>query len=226
MMNHADALKIGNWLVEQLESCCEFEPPMYIDRLCRLAGGLRRLKPDVHDIELVAKPILKAPRPEFGKPVFKTEFDKVLFGLEQSQHLKRIKGKDKMKQYAINLELFGLKPMFNPFTVEFYLVTPPAQWGVNLAIRTGPGSPGNHFSKWIVTPRKAGGSLPDGYRVKHAAVWREDQIDAKSEPIKGETPIPMPDEINFLDFLGLGWLEPKNRIARWKQTEYRLDISP
>jgi DNA polymerase/3'-5' exonuclease PolX len=214
-MKYDEALQIGTWLTDQLRETCEFEPPMYMHRLCTLAGGLRRLKDDVHDIEVVAKPILKAPRPEFGKPVFISAFDKILFELEKSGHLKRIKGKDKMKQYAINLELFGLKPMLNPFTVEFYLVTPPAQWGVNFAIRTGPGSPGNNFSKWIVTTRKAGGRLPDGYRVKHAAVWRQDQIDAKGEPFKGEKPLDMPLEEDFLDFLNLGWIEPKDRVARW-----------
>lgn len=215
-MKHADALMIGKVLIARLEEACEFEPPICIDRLCKLAGGLRRLKPDVHDIEIVAKPILKPLRPEFGKPIFKTAFDKVLFELEQSKHLKKIKGKDKMKEYAINLELFGIKPMIIPFTVEFYLVTPPAQWGVDFVIRTGPGSRENNFSQWIVTPRSKGGRLPDGFRVKDAAVWRDHQIDQKGKPFPGEEPIPMPTEEDFLDFLELLWVEPKDRVARWK----------
>jgi DNA polymerase/3'-5' exonuclease PolX len=216
-MKHADALMIGNVLVARLEETCEFEPPMYIDRLCKLAGGLRRRKPDVHDIEIVAKPNLKAPRPEFGKPIFKTAFDKVLFELEQSKHLKKIKGKDKMKQYEINLALFGIEPIINPFTVEFYLVTPPAEWGVDFVIRTGPNSPTNNFSTWIVTPRLKGGRLPDGYRVKDAAVWREDQIDSMGHPFYGEKPLEMPTEGDFFDFLELNWIEPKDRIARWRR---------
>src|SRR3972149_4312725 len=118
-MKHADALMIGSYLIEQLETVCEFEPPMFVERLCKLGGGLRRGKEDVHDIEIVAKPILNVPRPEFGKPVFKTAFDKALYSLEQFGQLTRIRGKDKMKQYAINLEMFGLAPMVNPFTVEF-----------------------------------------------------------------------------------------------------------
>jgi hypothetical protein len=113
--------------------------------------------------------------------------------------------------------MFGLEPMLNPFTVEFYLVTPPAQWGVNYVIRTGPNSPNNNFSTWIVTPQIQGGRLPDGYRVKHAAVWKEHQLDVKGIPFPDEEPLPMPDEEDFLDFLGLGWIEPKDRVAGWKR---------
>jgi hypothetical protein len=69
------------------------------------------------------------------------------------------------------------------------------QFGVIMVIRTGPAD----FSKRIVTPRYHRGCLPSDCRVEDGAVWHGDQI------------IPMPEEIDFLEFLGLGWVEPKER---------------
>ena len=106
--------------------------------------------------------------------------------------------------------------------MEFYLCTPPAQYGVLLAIRTGPQNKQireRNFSQYIVTRRSQGGALPDGYRVKHAAVWCEEQLDAKDEPKKGEAPLSMPDELDFFKFLDLPWIEPRDRVAKWKRTK-------
>jgi len=212
-MKYADALGIAEYLLRELQDACEceFDPPLDVERLCKIGGGLRRGKADVHDIEIIAKPVLTAPRPEFGMPIFKTEFDKILHGIEHSGQLSRIKGKDKMKQYAINLEMFHLPRLMEAFTVEFYLVTPPAQWGVDFLIRTGP----KEFGQWIVTSRNLGGRMRPGYRVKDAAVWRDDQIDSKGHPFPGEKPLSMPSEQDLFDFLGLSWIEPGERVARW-----------
>ena len=99
--------------------------------------------------------------------------------------------------------------------VLFYLVTPPAQFGVDLMIRTGPGSTTDNFSQWIVTPRSKGGALPDGYRVKHAAVWSVDQLNEKGEPKPTELPLQMPTEHSFFKFLGMDWINPRDRHAKW-----------
>lgn len=76
---------------------------------------------------------------------------------------------------------------------------PPAQWGLIMAIRTGP----KDFSRWIVTQRYKGGALPSDCRVNKGAVWHGDRM------------IEMPEEIQFLQFLGLGWVEPEERVAKW-----------
>lgn len=95
-------------------------------------------------------------------------------------------------------------------------VLSPAQFGVNLAIRTGPNSENNKFSKWIVTPRSQGGALPDEYRVKHCAVWRVDQFHPGTDAlIDGELPFAMPNEDDFLlNLLGLH-MSPTERHADW-----------
>jgi hypothetical protein len=219
-MNWNDGKLIAGQLREWLKDACELGGIVATVEtnipLCVIAGSVRRMSQDVHDIELVSKPILKAPRPEFGGPLYKTEFDKVLARLEEQGYIHFLMGGEKLKKYEVHLLAFGLVQTLNPFKVEFYQCTPPAQFGVLLAIRTGPAKDDNNFSKWIVTQRKNGGALPNGYRVKHAAVWREDQIDAKDEPIKGESPISMPDEMDFFNFLEVKWIQPANRRAMWR----------
>lgn len=220
-MNWKDGKMIAGQLRELVKDACELGGIASTEEanvpLCVIAGSVRRMSQDVHDIELVSKPILKAPRPEFGGPLYKTEFDKVLARLEEQGYIHFLMGGEKLKKYEVHLLAFGLVHTLNPFKVEFYQCTPPAQFGVLLAIRTGPAKDDNNFSKWIVTQRKNGGALPNGYRVKHAAVWLEDQLDSKDEPIKGENPISMPDEMDFFNFLELKWIEPALRVARWKR---------
>lgn len=100
---------------------------------------------------------------------------------------KLIKGGFRYKQIALN----------EGINLDLFIVLPPAQWGVIFAIRTGPAD----FSKWIVTPRKHGGCLPSDCRVQDGGVYRHSKL------------IPMPEEQDFLDFLGLGWVEPFERRA-------------
>jgi hypothetical protein len=87
-----------------------------------------------------------------------------------------------------------------------------------MVIRTGPGNDDDNFSRFCVTQRHQGGALPDGYRVRHLAVWSADQLDARFEPHKGESPMEMPEELDFLKFLGLGWIEPAARHAGWHRS--------
>jgi DNA polymerase/3'-5' exonuclease PolX len=143
----------------------------YCSRI-EVAGSVRRKKPEVHDIELVAIP---------------TDAVNMQFKLEWESGSRRLKGGSKYQQYAlpegINLDLF--------------LVTPPAQFGVIFTLRTGPAE----FSTWCVTRRALGGRLPKFAMVNSGAVWVKEQI------------VPMPEEIDFLSFLGLGLLEPWERKA-------------
>lgn len=214
-MNYVDANHIATQLLAFVQGVCALDEAD--EPLCKIGGGLRRQKKDVHDIEIIAKPDPSAPRLEFGMPAYRTRFDQVLAGLVEDGYLSFVKGGEKYKKYSICTEMFGVAKPINPFHVEFWLVTPPAQFGVDLMIRTGPGSEDDNFSKWIVTPRKDGGKLPDGYRVRGAAVWHEEQLDAKSQPMKGETPLSMPTEMSFFQFLEMRWIEPKDRHAMWSR---------
>ena len=209
-MKHQDALYVARWLVEQLRGGCE---------RVEIAGSVRRGKAEVKDIEIVAVPIQKAPRPEFGqKVIHKTPVDKILFDLvEIDGMLKPKMGGEKFRKFEIRrLAEFGLDEPVNPFYLDLFLCTPPSQWGVEFMIRTGP----SDFSQWMVTQRSKGGALPDGYFVRHNVVWVEGtEVPSKAgEAIKMMTEgnhIEMAEEEDWFRFCGLEWIEPGKRVARW-----------
>lgn len=211
-MIYQDAMRIAEDVLERISQACS--------RIV-IAGSLRRGMPEVHDIEFVIEPKPGRPAPVFGQKVLHQTFlDKLIHEMEDEGRIAKVKGGPKYKQYAIALDRYGMTPMVNPFHVEFWIMTPPAQFGVGLVIRTGPGKPQDNFSRWCVTNRSSGGGLPDGYKQRHLGIWHVEQgiwKGGKFEPNQGETPLPMAQEIDFLDFLGVGWIEPKERHARWRR---------
>jgi DNA polymerase/3'-5' exonuclease PolX len=165
----------------------------YCERVA-VAGSVRRQKPEVHDIEIVAMP--KPGKDLLGNPIYTiTDLSVFLSKLIRDDELKIIKGGEKYQQF----EIVG-----DGINLDLFLVTPPAQWGVIFTIRTGPWE----FSKWIVTQRNKGGALPSNARVKDGAVW-----------VNGEI-IPMPEEADFFDFLGVPMREPGERKAEWGRKEF------
>lgn len=196
-MKYADALVIAQELVERLRPACT---------RIEIAGSVRRGKPEVKDIEIVAVPDLRpvpCPRAEFGKPlprVCKTKLDAILEEMFQQGLLKREKDGEKFKKLWLRQNVH----------VDLFLVTPPAEWGVQMVIRTGPAE----FSHWCVTRKSQGGALPDDLIVEDGAVGprvRGDKGDARHGVIL------TPEESDFLKVLGLGWIEPGKREARWSR---------
>ena len=171
----SQAQEIAESLVERLRPYCT---------RIEIAGSVRRLKPEVHDIEIVAQPILEPVGNLFGEPA---GYHSLLNDRKVLGSLGTIlKGGEKYAQIAlpegINLDLF--------------MVTPPAIWPVILTIRTGPAD----FSKKCVTKRCQNGYLPSNCNVHDGNVW----IGMNQEWIGSE-------EIDFLNFLGLGWIAPEDR---------------
>lgn len=220
MLKLSDALRLAAFFQPHFEPVCE---PGY----CEVAGGTRREKSYVHDLEFVLKPLDTKPPLLFGikpKDQPKTLLDVKLNELVQAEYLFFKQGADRNKKYYVNMAKFGIEPQSEEgspesdlsFVLDLWVTVSPAQFGVNLAIRTGPNSENNKFSKWIVTPRSQGGALPDGYRVKYAAVWRVDQFHPGTDAlIDGELPFAMPNEYDFLlNLLGLH-MSPTERHADW-----------
>lgn len=196
-MKHSEAMMWAESLVEQFKPVCE---------RIEIKGSLCRMKPDVKDIDLLVIPDLSPlprPRLEFGKPVpvvYKTALDKMLAELREHDSIIFQKAGDRSKKFLVKGA--GI-------SVEIYLVLPPATWGVRSVIRTGPAE----FSHWIVTRRKSGGALPDGFRIQDGAVW---EGAAETKFLDDQTCLGFDSELDFMNWLGLGWIEPKDRVARWK----------
>lgn len=194
-MRYVTAKYIADNLMIGLTAFCE---------RIEIAGSLRRQKENVGDIEICAVPRLYHERDLFGN-VYHT-----INLLEEHYDFHRLgavlKNGPRYKQIA----------MLEGINIDLFLVLPPAQWGVIHTIRTGPAE----FSHWIVTRRKHGGALPDDCHVEDGQVIRggrqSEDADGNFFWSGGDT-IPMPEEQDFLDFLGLGWIEPHDRQANWQR---------
>jgi len=160
-------------LVEMLEPYCE---------RIEIAGSIRREKPEVGDIEIVAIP--KMHHDMFGYPAEDHQLDTLDF--EAHGIGKVIAGQHKHKKIVLPDDGAQL---------DLFIVTPPAQWGVQLMIRTGP----EEFSHMMVTKRKLGGLLPSHLRVQGGAIWSRNHI------------IPTPEEDDVFGLLGIKYIEPRDR---------------
>ena len=188
-MDNATAKQIATNILDVLKPACT---------RIEIAGSLRRGKPDVKDIEIVCVPdVSRKPRPVFGAAqTFATALDECVAAQPKwTVH----KNGPRYKQIELPL-LAGEFVM-----LDLFIVLPPAQWGVIYAIRTGPAD----FSQWLVTSREKGGALPEYTKVEHGAVYAYNAASDDADRL------PMPEEIHFLDFLGLGWIEPSERLAHW-----------
>lgn len=209
-MRYEEALRAAESLLEWLRPACP---------VISIAGSLRRrVEKEYSEIDIIGIPDLSPlplPRAEFGKPIpkiYPTAIDKLIGEAAESGRIIRRGGKDRnIKFFDCDLEAY----------FDLYLVKPPATWGVLSMIRTGPET----FGHWIVTRRSGraydpilghlrGGALPDGYRVQSGAVWEGEEKIPEKELLSME-PIGFDREEDFFDFLGLPWMEPEDRVARW-----------
>ena len=208
-MKHDIALAVAKSLIEHLSGA--------FTRV-EIAGSIRREKPEVKDIEIVAVPDLSPlprPVPVFGQPIpqwHKTKLDRILAEMVERQDAVLKMNGPRFKK--IHLKYAGI-------WVDLFLNVPPSEWGVQAVIRTGP----RDFSEWCVTNRSRGGALPDGYFVRHQVVWVESEIEKQDVPddqdkakalLTATNHLLMPEEVDFLEFLGLGWIEPRIRRAMWR----------
>ena len=207
-MKHDVALKVAEALVAHLRPACT---------RIEIKGSIARLKAEPGDIEILAAPdITPVPRerPEFGKPIprsYNTMLDKMVDEMRKDGAIEVSADGDRQKKFWLNYA--GIK-------VDLFINIPPSNWGVQAVIRTGP----KEFGHWCVTNQSRGGALPDGHFVKHQVVWIESEIGRHEVPENQNEAIAlltemnhlsMSEEIDFLKFLGLGWIEPKDREARW-----------
>lgn len=159
--------------------CSELQP--FCERVA-IAGSIRRRKPLVGDIEIVAAPKTYLPKNLFGEPLPPLsrldDFDFSPLG-------RVVKGGSRYKQ----LELA------EGMSLDLFIVIPPAQWGVIYMIRTGSAE----FSHRMVTPRRMGGKLPSQYHISEGALWQ------------GRELLPTPEEADYFRLCGMEPPDPEER---------------
>lgn len=188
----AQARQAAGELLELLQPACE--------RIA-IAGSIRRAKPMVADIELVALPafVEHTSLDLWATPVMVNQLTGPAGRL---QHLLAW-GEIGVRQVAVHrasgeteqqtrqgeayqaLEYRGLP-------VDLFIVRPPAQWGVIFALRTGPGD----WNTRLVT---------DAHRFLRRV--------ADGQVYRSGKPVPCPEEEDFFAAIGQRWVPPAERTA-------------
>lgn len=160
-----------------------------------IAGSVRRRKPEVHDIELVA--ISKPRRPAFGDPPSLNGADALTALLEQMIRQQKIakmaqggRWGERYKCFQVYSEGFVLLPI----NIDLFIVQPPAQWGSIFSIRTGP----SEFNRAMILRGKRMGIEHSQGALKRLATGK---------------PIDTPEEDDYFHALGLEWIPPQERFA-------------
>lgn len=192
---HADALAAAVSLRMSLEDVCE---------RIEVAGSLRRRKPEVHDLELVAIPRVEdevvaglwgdtAPVDRLGERIADLISDGIIRPRDVEIHRRdgSVEIGQRMGSAYRALEYDGMP-------VDLF-TTDAERWGCIYALRTGPGD----WNTRLVTDCKRWfRSVSDG-RVLHLG-----------------RPVPTPEESDFFRALGVPWLDP------WDRTVDRLTFDP
>lgn len=191
----ADILPFAEALLAAFKPVCE---------RVEIAGSIRRQVQAVKDIELVAIPRPLRIRPAFGSDPRSLPTDALDGKLREMLLEAQItndfgpNGKtwgDRYRKFAL-LDGGG-RPL--PFTVDLFIVRPPAQFGAIFCIRTGPGSEQNNFNRELmVLARRRGLMQKDGRLVR--------QSDG--------TELQTPTEKDYFTALGLPWIPPEQRSVK------------
>lgn len=176
------ASRIASQLVERFEPACE--------KVC-VAGSIRRQRPEIGDIELIAIPRRGANL--FGEPVGASQLDEMLESLIALGAIEM----SMPKRWGERLKSFSFESTGGRlFKVDLFLQTEET-WGVNLMIRTGSAE----FARRMVTDKTRGGYKPSEFYFKEARLWRH----GEPEPL-GTT-----SEESVFHYLGVDYVEPRNR---------------
>lgn len=181
----AVVLRYAERLVEALRPHCE---------RVEVAGSVRRCKPAVGDLEVVLVPRLRQLQPDLfgaggGDAVNEAweEMDRLTLPGSRLQQVPGRRG-ERFRQFRHEDGLY----------VDVFAVLRPAEWGPIFAIRTGSAE----FSQRAVTMLRR-----KGLRCSGGAVYKA----GPDEGTLGER-VPCPEERDFLDLCGIGWVEPKERV--------------
>ena len=190
----SDMIGKAQALVTELTPYC-LHPPT-------VAGSIRRERPMVSDIELLAVPKIEEQSVKAGLFPAKAMANQLdLYLRTQLEIGHRYQPRlDKNNRPALGDRYMRL--MVDGHAVDVFAVLEPAQFGVLLLIRTGPAE----FSRKFVTQRKLGGWLPDDCIVRDGAVWRGDGVHVRER-------LAMPHEAEFFGLCGRTYLSPKARTA-------------
>lgn len=172
-MKYQDGVIQANKIMKLIQPYC---------RRLEIVGALRRRNPNVDSIELLAVSREEEITNLFGEQI---EPYKLIDDWVASCGLRFLKNGPKYKQFY-----------WKDRRVDLY-ITSKYQWGLHMAIRTGC----KQYSRWLVTPKRKGGTLPGYMRIHDGWLWSNDkQMITLTEP-------------NFYNCINTEWIRPEFRTA-------------
>ena len=168
------ARQYADLLVQQIEPVCE---------RVEIAGSIRRQKPMVGDIEVVAIP--KPSVDLFGNKSYNSE---IVYQAIQSK-MENPLPFEKRGQFYACFKFCGMD-------TDLFLTTP-EKWGCIFLIRTGSAD----FSRRIMTRKWQGGYCPDNIFFMDGRMWCAGSTD----------PLDTLEESDVFHHLGMDWIEPEKR---------------
>jgi len=159
-----------------------------------IGGSLRRLVAKCKDIEIVCIPKFTEEQPLFGESIRES----LLENCDFTALGKLEKNGPRYKQIKHFMERVG------NVMIDLFIVLPPAQYGVILAIRTGSAN----FSKRLVLSKKHGGFLPENHYIKDGSLR---EIRHPDDPPEDHWIYCTPDEETFFKQMQMTYIEPKDR---------------
>jgi DNA polymerase/3'-5' exonuclease PolX len=180
-----------------------------------VAGSIRRKRPDVADVELVAVPKTAPARLDlFGTAVGERDLlhERCERLLEAGTLAHRLGG-DGKRAFGPRFKRLRYRGLAGALPLDLFSVRAPAQWGAIFAIRTGSAG----FTNRLVASRvrfPGWGLLPAGLREREGALWA------------GGSLLETPEEDDFFAALGLEWLPPEQRTDAAVPPRRRSSLSP
>ncbi len=171
-----------------------------------IAGSIRRRRPAVGDLELVAIPRLVAePAGDLWgaetveRDLLAERLATLIAAGELAPREVTITRTDGSIEHGRRMGRAYLALVFRDLPVDLFIVQPPAEWGVIFALRTGPGD----WNIRLVTECR-----------------RYLRQVARGRVLTAAGPIPCPEEADFFRALGQPWLDP------WERRPERVRIDP
>lgn len=166
-------------------------------RRIEVAGSIRRRRPDVGDIELVAVPVVESGQLDlFGAATGTRDvLHELCERLLAAGVFAHRPDKHGHPAFGPKFKRLVFRGAADTLPLDLFVVTPPAQWGALFTIRTGPGA----YSHRLVTPRLQGGGMPAGMRLEGGALWDGGRL------------VETPEEADFFAALGLACPPPEQR---------------
>lgn len=175
-----------------------------------IAGSIRRAKPQVHDLELVAVPRVQATA-DGGLWGTTVDVDLLEEGIGQMLAAGDLRLRDVVfhRQDGTteirNLNGPRMKALvYRGLPVDLFVVRPPAEWGVVFALRTGPG---DWNTRLVTDCQRYLRFVEGGARLR----------------VEGRY-VPCPEEQDFFAALGQEWVDPPDRRPDRVSIQARLEV--